>query len=49
MAFALVDGARHYRLRGILVFAGICIVVGNITKTSASPPAFPSATITSSS
>ena len=24
MAFALVHGSRHYRIRGILVFTGIC-------------------------
>ena len=32
MSFALVDGARHYRLRGILVFASICLVVGNLSE-----------------
>jgi|ERR1035437_3517471 hypothetical protein len=32
MAFALVDGARHYRLRGILAFTAICIIVGNLIE-----------------
>jgi putative membrane protein len=32
MTFALFDGYRHYRLRGILVFAVICAIVGNITE-----------------
>ena len=41
MAFALVDGARHYRLRGILVFAGICIVVGNIIENLGVATGFP--------
>jgi uncharacterized membrane protein len=41
MAFALVDGARHYRLRGILVFAGICIVVGNISENLGVATGFP--------
>ena len=41
MAFALVDGARHFRLRGILVFAGLCIVVGNITENLSIATGFP--------
>ncbi len=41
MAFALVDGSRHYRLRGILVFAGICLVVGNITENLSIATGFP--------
>ena len=40
-AFALVDGARHYRLRGTLVFAGICIVVGNIIENLGVATGFP--------
>ncbi len=32
MAFALLDGARRYRWRGILVFAAICIVIGNVIE-----------------
>ena len=32
MAFALVDGARHYGWRGILVFAAICAVIGNVVE-----------------
>ena len=31
-ALALVDGARAWGLRGILVFAGICTVVGNVVE-----------------
>jgi len=41
LAFALVDGARVYRLRGILVFAGICIVVGNIAENLSVVMGFP--------
>jgi len=41
MAFALVDGARHYRLRGILVFAAICMVVGNIVENLSVITGFP--------
>jgi putative membrane protein len=41
MAFALVDGTRHYRLRGILVFAAICAVVGNITENLGVVTGFP--------
>jgi putative membrane protein len=29
MAFALTDGARRYGVQGILVFAGLCVLVGN--------------------
>lgn len=41
MAFALTDGARHYRLRGILVFAGICTVVGNLVENLGVTTGFP--------
>jgi putative membrane protein len=41
MAFALLDGARHYRLRGILVFAGLCIAVGNISENLSIVTGFP--------
>lgn len=41
MAFALVDGARRYGLRGILVFAAICTVVGNITENLGVVSGFP--------
>jgi putative membrane protein len=41
LAFALVHGALHYRLRGILVFAGICIVVGNISENLSVATGFP--------
>ena len=41
MAFALFDGTRHYRLRGILVFAAICAVVGNITENLSVVTGFP--------
>jgi putative membrane protein len=41
MAFALFDGARHYRLRGILVFAGLCILVGNFTENLSIATGFP--------
>jgi putative membrane protein len=32
VAFALVHGARHYGIRGILVFSAICLVVGNAVE-----------------
>jgi uncharacterized membrane protein len=41
LAFALVHGSLHYRLRGILVFAGICIVVGNISENLSVVTGFP--------
>ena len=41
MAFALVDGARIYRLRGILVFAAICVVVGNLSENLGVATGFP--------
>ena len=41
MAFALFDGARHYRLRGILAFAAICAIVGNITENLSVVTGFP--------
>ena len=37
----LVDGARHYRLRGILVFTAICIVVGNLVENIGVMTGFP--------
>jgi putative membrane protein len=41
LAFALVHGALHYRQRGILVFAGICVVVGNISENLSVATGFP--------
>jgi putative membrane protein len=41
LAFALVDGTRAYRVRGILVFAGICIVVGNVAENLGVATGFP--------
>ena len=41
MAFALVHGARQYGLRGILVFSGICIVVGNVIENCSVITGFP--------
>jgi putative membrane protein len=41
LAFALVHGALHYRLRGILVFAGICVLVGNISENLSVATGFP--------
>ena len=41
MAFAMVDGARNYRLRGILVFTAICIVVGNLSENLSVTTGFP--------
>lgn len=33
LAFALIHGAQHYRLRGILAFAAITLILGNIVET----------------
>jgi putative membrane protein len=41
MAFALVDGARHYRLRGILIFTAICVAVGNLVENIGVTTGFP--------
>ena len=41
LAFALVDGARNFRLRGILVFTAICVVVGNISENLGVATGFP--------
>ena len=41
LAFALVDGARVYGARGILVFAGICVVVGNVVENLGVVTGFP--------
>lgn len=41
MAFALTDGARHFGLRGILVFAVICTVVGNVVENIGVTTGFP--------
>jgi putative membrane protein len=41
MAFALIDGARHYRLRGILILALICLLVGNIAENLSIATGFP--------
>jgi putative membrane protein len=41
MAFALTDGARHYRVRGILIFACICIAVGNLVENIGVTTGFP--------
>jgi len=41
LTFALVHGGLHYRLRGILVFACICIMVGNISENLSVATGFP--------
>lgn len=41
MAFALVDGARRYGLRGILVFAASCVIIGNISENLSVVTGFP--------
>ena len=41
LAFALIHGAHHYRLRGILVFALICLVIGNILENLGVHTGFP--------
>jgi len=40
-AFALVDGRRRYGLRGMLVFCGICVVVGNAIENLGVVTGFP--------
>jgi len=41
LAFALAHGARHYGLRGIAVFAGICLVIGNALENLGILTGFP--------
>lgn len=41
MAFAVLDGARHYGGRGILVFAAICAVIGNVVENIGVATGFP--------
>jgi putative membrane protein len=41
LAFALVLGTRTHRLRGILVFAGFCILIGNTTENLSISTGFP--------
>jgi putative membrane protein len=41
MAFALVDGARRFGVRGILAFSGICLVVGNLAENLSMATGFP--------
>ncbi len=40
-AFAAVDGSRHYRWRTMLVFAVICMTVGNIVENLGVATGFP--------
>jgi putative membrane protein len=41
LCFALIDGSRQFRLRGILVLAAICVVVGNLTENLSIATGFP--------
>ena len=41
LAFAVIHGARHYRLRGILVFAGLCLLIGNTIENIGVIAGFP--------
>jgi uncharacterized membrane protein len=41
LSFALVDGARTYSLRMILVFAAICTVIGNVIENIGVVTGFP--------
>jgi putative membrane protein len=41
LAFALIDGGRRYRLRGMLIFTAICIVVGNVVENLGVATGFP--------
>jgi uncharacterized membrane protein len=40
-AFALIHGAMRYRIRGILVFFAICLVVGNLVENLGQTTGFP--------
>jgi len=41
LGFTLLHGAQHYRLRGILVFCGICILAGNLIENLGVTTGFP--------
>jgi len=41
LAFAFIHGAQHYRLRGILIFAAICLVIGNTIENIGILTGFP--------
>jgi uncharacterized membrane protein len=41
LIFAFVHGARMYRLRGILVFVALCVVIGNIFENMSILTGFP--------
>jgi uncharacterized membrane protein len=41
LVFALIHGALHYRLRGILVFAAISLAIGNVMETIGVQTGFP--------
>jgi hypothetical protein len=32
LLFALIHGAQVYRLRGVLIFTALCLVVGNVLE-----------------
>lgn len=40
-AFAVIDGSRHYRFRTMLVFAAICVVIGNAVENLGVATGFP--------
>jgi uncharacterized membrane protein len=39
--FAVLDGSRHYRRRTMLVFAAICVIVGNLVENLGVATGFP--------
>src|ERR1700727_1261289 len=41
LAFALVDGYRHFRRRSIAVFVGLCLVIGNVVENLSIRTGFP--------
>ena len=41
LTFALIHGTEHYRLRGILVFAAICLLIGNALENIGVLTGFP--------
>jgi uncharacterized membrane protein len=41
LGFALLHGAQHYQVRGIFVFCGICILVGNLIENLGVATGFP--------
>jgi uncharacterized membrane protein len=41
LLFALIHGALHYGVRGILIFLGLCLVIGNLLENLSILTGFP--------